>query len=506
MKIRFVLLAAFAVSLATLSAAVPPPEKLLPADTVAVVTVPDWDKTVVFWNGSASGRFWDDPVMKAFRDKFEKRFREEVVEPWERDLGVKLADVAGLARGQVALGVVKGGEKPDDLRAIILLDAKDKKDALAAKLAELKKKWVDAGKELKTEKVRDVEFTTLLWQGTNKTPFSLKLGGEKPSGAGGGDGDAADLKQQTDAKPKKSEITLGMSDSLLLVGSSAKEFEKVLVRLSGGSVPALAEVPEFEANAAAMFRDARAYAWINAKLFIDLILKRTDAGNDAPNRAANPFAPDPSKVLDALGLTGLKTIAAHLSDTGDGALFNVFFGAPESARKGIFKVLIGEAKDSSPPPFVPANATKFTRWRADGKKLWATIETALSDISPPLAGMVQMTIEAAGKDKDPGFDLKKALIGNLGDDIISYEKPPRGATLAALNSPPTLYLVGSPHAEGLAQGMKGLMAVFNPLGEVKDREFLGRKVFTVKMAPTRTPQGVVERSLHFSNGSGYLAL
>src|SRR5258708_11271124 len=40
---------------------------------------------------------------------------------------------------------------------------------------------------------------------------------------------------------------------------------------------------------------------------------------------------------------------------------------------------------------------------------------------------------ATAKDKDPSFDVRKNLIGNLGDDMISYEKPARSATRADLD-------------------------------------------------------------------------
>ena len=47
---------------------------------------------------------------------------------------------------------------------------------------------------------------------------------------------------------------------------------------------------------------------------------------------------------------------------------------------------------------------------------------------------------ATAQQKDPNFDVRKNLIGNLGDDWISYQKAPAGNTLADLNTAPSLFL------------------------------------------------------------------
>ena len=44
---------------------------------------------------------------------------------------------------------------------LLLIDAKDKSSQLKTNLADLRKKWIDSGRKLKAEKIRDVEFTTL---------------------------------------------------------------------------------------------------------------------------------------------------------------------------------------------------------------------------------------------------------------------------------------------------------------------------------------------------------
>ena len=102
------------------------------------------------------------------------------------------------------------------------------------------------------------------------------------------------------------------------------------------------------------------------------------------------------------------------------------------------------------------------------------------------AGTINWILETAGaraKEKDPGFDLKKTLVGNLGDDIITYEKAPSGDSPAELRSPPSILLLGSPSPEQLAAALKALFVIFPQGDAITEREFLGRKIFSVPLPP-----------------------
>src|SRR5690242_13011041 len=51
-------------------AAIPPIERILPADTLFVVAVPDMDKMRDLKKTTAQTRFWNDPAMQPFTDHF----------------------------------------------------------------------------------------------------------------------------------------------------------------------------------------------------------------------------------------------------------------------------------------------------------------------------------------------------------------------------------------------------------------------------------------------------
>src|SRR2546423_15591994 len=145
-------------------AAVPSPEKLLPDETLGLITVPDCAKARAAYDANASSQLWRDPALRPFKDKLVNKINDEFIKPLERDLGVKFEDYRRLAQGQLTFAVLGNGwqGKEDPLPAwLLLIDAKDKSSQLKTNLADLRKKWADAGKKLKVEKIRDVEFTTL---------------------------------------------------------------------------------------------------------------------------------------------------------------------------------------------------------------------------------------------------------------------------------------------------------------------------------------------------------
>jgi len=477
-----------------------------------MLTAPDCSKLGEIFRKTPQSQFWRDPAMKPFRDKLLTKCDEEITKPLERDLDLKIANYTALLQGQLTFALTQDGWQGDDDQEpgmLLLLDVRDKAGLLKTNLTALRKKWVDAGKPLRTERIRDAEFT-ILPISSNDVPKSLRslLPGSPPV-------QKPDQEESADRPPAKDELVIGMVDSLLIVGDAIKPVEKVVTRLTGGSVPALAENAAYQANYATCFRDVPLYGWVNVKAFMDIWLRQM-AKEKENSQASPPLDLKLEKVINALGFGGLKTLAFSFQEANEGGLFQVFLGVPESARQGLFKIIAGEAKECTPPPFVPADVIKFQRWRIDGKKAWATLEKTLSDISPQAASTLNFLLDSANtyaKDKEPGFDIRKNLIGNLGDDIISYEKASRSGSAAELTSRPSLLLIGSTDPDQLAASLKSIFVYLTqqPGSPPEEREFLGRKIYTITLGPTflRLGGGASPPSpvtLKYVAGAGYVAL
>src|SRR6267142_3925308 len=92
----------FAFTLACYGAA-PSADKLLPADTLEVFTVPDYPKAKEVTSKWPGAQLMGDMSMKPFIDKFTEKIKSELITPLEREFGLKFSDFAELAQGQVTL-------------------------------------------------------------------------------------------------------------------------------------------------------------------------------------------------------------------------------------------------------------------------------------------------------------------------------------------------------------------------------------------------------------------
>lgn len=484
MKFRALL----AATLATLSlaAAVPPAPQLFPQDTIFLVTVPDWTASRTRLQAAPYGRLWSDPAMRSFREDFEKKVVQRFIGDMEKDLGIEVEEYLPLLQGQLSVAVIQGDWNPADPASepgtVLVLDARDKADQLRAKLVEARQKLTDAKKTVKTDRIRDVEFTTVVIE---------------PKPAAGDDEEEAPA-----GPPAKIELSFGQVDSALVFGNSLKALEKLVARLTGGSVPALAEVNEFRTSEnTAGFRDSLGYAWVHLAPVFGA-LEGQLAGSAGMLQS---LGVDPRQAIAALGLRGLKSLALSYREAAEGGTTTFSLAVPESERGGVFQLLALESKDSAPPAFVPADAVKFQRWRLNGAKTWTTLENLLQKASPQLAGLLQLSLSALGKDRDPNFDLRRSLIGNLGDDFISYAKAPRGNSPAELANPPSLTLLGAVNAEQLAQALRTASGALGASpDDAKEREFNGRKILRMTMPATDPRQRPTV--LEMAPSGGYLAL
>ncbi len=310
---------------------------------------------------------------------------------------------------------------------------------------------------------------------------------------------------------KPGEIVIGQFESLLIVGSSISAVQPVVEHLTGGSAPALSDNAVFAADKLAQFRDSPLYfGWFNAKTFFTVL-------SHIPQPEPNPDAPSPmpqipwDKSLAASGAMGLKSASFCYRESPDGSQVNFYLSVPESDRTGLFKIIAAGSKDANPPVFVPADAVKFWRWRTDGQKDWAALETMVGNISPAGLSSLNAAIamaNAGAQQKDPSFDLRKNLLGNLGDDFISYAKAPAGTSLADLNNAPAIFLFASPNPDQAIQAVTSVASlIYGRQDATAPRDFLGKKIYSIALpAPRGASATAPAHSLYLTTANGYVAM
>ena len=128
------------------SVAVPPAPKLLPDDTLLMITVPDFAAARVLHGRTPQSRLWHDGAMKAFTERFTEKMTEQLIVPLERELDVRWSECAALPQGQMTFALIRNEGRSGAGPAVawlFLLDARDMSPLLTKTLGGLKKKWVD---------------------------------------------------------------------------------------------------------------------------------------------------------------------------------------------------------------------------------------------------------------------------------------------------------------------------------------------------------------------------
>jgi hypothetical protein len=474
-----------------LRAAIAPAENLLPADTLAFFTIPDTAALRASCKNAPQIQFWNDAAMRPFHDKFMAKLTEKFIAPLEADLGLKVADFLALPQGQFTVGLTVNGSNGHDATPpgiVLLLDARDKSSELQTNLAALTKKWTAAGRTTRTEKIHGLAFTV------------VPLSSNDFSGL---------LPNKAAAKP--GEIYFTQYQSLLLAANSAALAETVAAHLTGGSAPAVADDATFNADKLSQFHEAPVYyGWFNTAKLFSLILADTGDTDADPQPTMMPKF-TAAKVLGATGLGNLKSASFAVRQQPDGTTVALHLNAPEATRSGLLKVLALPAKDAGIPAFVPSDAVKFSRFRLDGKQTWAELQKMVASFAPQGLASLNAVIDVANtlaQQKDPGFDLRTALFGNLGDDVILYGKSPAGDSLADYANQPALYLIGVANSDQFINAVKTLASMSAPQdSSTGPREFMGHKIYTLALRGQRQADGTTApASLYLSASGGYVAL
>ena len=155
MKTRFLLLSLMGALAFTGRAAVTP-ESILPANTFALSTVPDVNAARTAFKTAPLTRFWNDPSMARFTEKFSFAVEKNILEPLLIQGNIDINEYSSLLQGQLTFALTRqvGEEIPG---VIFILDSGKKSEALKEKLADLRETLVD----------NDVPHNRLRIQGTD---------------------------------------------------------------------------------------------------------------------------------------------------------------------------------------------------------------------------------------------------------------------------------------------------------------------------------------------------
>ena len=136
--------------------AVPPSDTLLPETTKGYVSIADVQALIERWNEAPLGRLLNDASMKPFTDDLRRQLKEKWAKSHAR-LGIAIADLEGLATGEVAIAIVMPKEGRASL--IVLADVTGKEKEAAATLAKIAANLRTQGAKASRQKQHGVEMS-----------------------------------------------------------------------------------------------------------------------------------------------------------------------------------------------------------------------------------------------------------------------------------------------------------------------------------------------------------
>ena len=470
-------------SLATLFglAAESKPETLVPEDAFAVFTIPHFP--------DAKAAFWRDPFVRLFQDAAMENFTKQIHSAWEtfviqgaeEQWDFRVDEYAALLNGQVTLALFMDANPEKfrpDFDVLLALDGGGQSAQLKARLKDLRQRFSDGGWALRPMTFPKGTFHQLRWN-------------DEANG------------QRASALLHK--VVFGQAGSLFLASTKASLIERALANADKGTEAAsLSSQPAFRQIHSRRLRQSFAYGWLHfAKLhkIIEGQMRNLDR-----QFAENPMIPPPSKILQSLGLSGLQSLSIHLRQLEGGSMMEFAMAIPKEDRQGLFEWINLAEKDCSPPLQVPADVASFSRVRLNIGRLWENLEEAVADLSPILGGMMNALLRES--EQGLGFNIRKDVFGNLGDDLIVIGFPPRSSRFEDLISAPTLTLLGSPNPKALAQTLvKATGLIPSEENSLTKKEFQGKTIYSFAIPGLpfmEIGQPGVDVGLHMAVDENYL--
>lgn len=429
----------------------PPSQDLLPADTLAVISVPSVTAAKSAWESSNPGRLWSDPAMGPFRSHFEAAFRQKWVGGFERESGLNLRDVLDLTRGQATWALfpphpTDPGSDDSGVQWLLLLDTRDGSEALAKVLEAARTRL--AGRmppNAQHHTLGGLRFTTVTLDLEAAAPPS----GNAPAKAG----------ERLEDEDLRWELCFGQVGAAFVAGPSWAVVSNALPRLT--ATPATPATPGLIGKASfarlwhSTLKDRPAWFYVDAASVYQRLAPRLEGVFGM----LSLLGADPAKVVPATGLTSIKAIGGSVQSTTNGWVTELMIEAPAAERVGLTRVMEILPLEAGLIEGIPESVASFQRWRIDGGAGWKALEASLKRISPQLSDLARITVESAGQVFDPNFNLQRDLMGSLGNDFITCTLPPSGTNLVQLSNPGRIQLIGSPNPARLVGGWKALEAL-----------------------------------------------
>jgi hypothetical protein len=402
-------------------AVLPKTAELVPAETVVLVDIGDFNQLRAQFEKCSVGKLYKDPAMAAFVSDLTGKWREKIQEDKNPVIQAVL-DVNCLPEGRVAIALVLtvAGEKP----AFVLIG-----------------QWGRNAGGIKEAIERAT--TEVVVQGANKSI-----------------GDYCDVNLITLTTLTAKQTTYCFIDDCLIAGTDVETVKFAVARIKGASGSALAADNDYVAAMGAVgpYHDVDLY--VNAKQLLRAMVAGDTTGEDR-------------MVVSNLGLDGVLGLGCSLGFGADDSPCGKVFLKTVGLKKGVLKMLETRTGAIRAPRFVPASAYSVSVLNVDIRRAYDELVSIIYGFDPAEAMSLQKPLVEADANGEPAVALRPDVIEHLGSEIViaqTINKP----FLTGVTPTETLIAISVSNRSALIKSLSRWMQPNNP---EYVRELLGHTIY-----------------------------
>jgi hypothetical protein len=451
---------------------------LVDDQTVFAFSVTDAPALLRGWDAGPLASTWNDPQIV----KFFAPLREELhVEEWDDDsreaTGLSIRELFALAEGEALLAVPSfdfsklGDKTPPPFLLALEVGGQSAKIEKILSDSLAKKNIVD-----ETELFSDVKVHT--------RPISGAANNAEASAA-------------------QSTISWATVDGIwLLSADKARVFAAIDAIKQGGVSSALGKSERF-LRTRERVKGAQSLAYLNIPAIYPALQNAVTAAKAKSGAGGNPMGLDPETVFNALGLDALGEgyIALRVDDKETRMDAGLIYGE----ERGLLKLIAYQPGPAVQPDWIPAKWPSVSTAKFSLSKAYAGLEELLDSVSPMLSGMAQGQIRTFNKKLR--IDIKRDLIGSIGDDLISaYALPPglEAGAVPAWTEMDQLIAFSLSNPVAFTKSVDALKSLAGPAAEklFTKRDYLGNTLYTLNQpAPAEGAKPARGFSYAIANGT-----
>jgi hypothetical protein len=442
-----------------------PLANLVDDQTLLALSVSDVPALLRGWDVSPLAASWSDPQIV----KFLAPLREQMqVDQWDADTqaatGLSVRELLGLVEGEVLFALpsfdfsqANSSSVPAFLLAL----------EVGARGSKIEKILADAAEKRGLKE----ETETFAGVRVHVRPLSAPR-----------DADADDAGASTTETRAPRTLAWALVEGVWLISTTKERVFAAIDAVQQGGLSASLGASERFQRTRQRVGPAQALAYLNLPAIYPLVQEAVVASKAKSAGKPNPLGLDPEVVLKALGLDVLGEAYAAVALEPTQARLDT--GLAYTEERGVMRLVAYQPGPTSQPDWVPAKWPNVSTARFSVPKAYAGLEALVNAVSPMLFGMAQGQMRSF--DKKLGVDLRRDLIGSLGDDLVTaYALPPGqdAGTVPAWTQMDQLIAVSLVNEEAFLRSVNALKALAGPAADqlFTQRDYLGNTLYTLNV-------------------------